>query len=426
MVYNIKHEISLLFVLRQKGVFMQELTFKEIYNALLPKLKMLLVILLIGAVVGGCVGVARTYASIAYGTTIGFYVNPKRSDEGGTNQSQFGVYGAYGVYVMDNMTKLLASESFAEDLLLDDDGLPIEDVLKKETDRTELDRLISEARGPIKEAEEAKLAVEEMSKLVNESKLAYTTASSAANKANNDYLSLVSAKAPDNEISKAKTEAEEALAAEKQAKLDFESAEQEMIVKQHEANQKNDNMQEKVAAVLSVWRQSAVYVDYINTITDSVTYSFYNDKDMQAGNTDSLAKSFIYVNISVADSEETAKFIYERINEILPKFVETNMAVPSGYAGTNCHRITRLDEVKQTGSDELFSGAIKYAVVLGLLALVLAAVFVVLVDWFKKWSAQNKSTVGAELNTSDVALGDGSVQSSSKSDDKGEGSPEWQ
>lgn len=426
MIYNIRYEDTEQFVFCvSKGAFMQEITLKEIYNTLAPKLKVLLIILLIGAVIGGCVGAARTFTSMTYGTTIEFYVNPKRSDDGGNNQSQFGVYGAYGWHVMDNMTKLLASESFAEEMLLDDDGLPIEIVLKKEPNKTEIDRLIAEARVPIEAAKEAELSAEEITEIVNEKKLAYTTASSAANKANNKYLSLVSAKAPEEEISEAKAEAEEALATEKQAKLDFDAAEQEKVVAEQEVKQKKDDAQKKIKAVLDCWRQSEVYVTFIKLIGASVSYSFYNDRDMQTSNTEALAKSFIYVTISTPSSENVAKFIYERINEVLPRFVEDNMAVPSGYVGTNCQRITRLDEIKQTGSYELLSETIKYAVLLGFIALVLSMVFVVLVDRFKKWRAINKSAQGEELNTSDVSLGDGAVRQTSESNEKEENAPEW-
>lgn len=328
---------------------MQEITFKDIYNTLLPKLKVLLVILLIGAVVGGCVGVARTYASITYGTKIEFYVNPKMSDEGSENQSQFGVYGAYGWHVMDNMTKLLASESFAEKMLLDENGLPIETVLAKETDRAALDAKIAEAKAAITEVENAKAAESETSK---------------------EQLAELEAAA-----------------------------------------------QEKVSAAIDLWRQSEVYSEYVAMITESVKYSFYNDSDIKVNNTDALAKSFIYVDISTTENEETANFIYERINEVLPIFVEANMAIPSGYIGTNCQRITRLDEIRQTNSDGLLGSAIKYAVVLGILALLLSMAFIVFIDRFKKWSALNKSATGAELNASDVTLGDGEVRPTS---DKGE------
>ena len=339
-------------------VFMQELTFKEIYNAILPKFKMLLIILLIGAVVGGCIGVARAYSSIAYGTTIEFYVNPKRSGESENNQSQFGVYGAYGWHVMDNMTKLLASESFAEDMLLDDDGLPIDSVIKNDVNKAKLDAKIAEAR-------------EAISKVKN-------------------------AEESENEIT------EEQLAALKA------------------------DAQKKRSDAIELWRQCESYSTAIATITHSVSYSFYNDTDMQVSNTETLAKSFIYVKISTANNEDTAKFIYDRINKILPRFVEANMAVPSGYIGTNCQRITRLDGIKQTGAGNLLDSAVKYAAILGTLALVLATIFVVCVDRFKKWRELNESTEGAGLNTSDVTLGDGAVSSASEITDKAEGAPEWQ
>ena len=404
---------------------MQELTFKEVYNILVPKLKLLLVILLIGAVVGGCIGAGRTFSSMSYGTTIEFYVNPKRSDDGGNNQSQFGVYGAYGWHVMDNMTKLLASESFAEDMLLDDEGLPIEKVLKSEPDRTEIDRLIAEARGPIKDAKDAELAVEDITEIVNEKKLAHTTASSAANKANNKYLSLVSAKASEEDISEAKAEAEETLAAERQAKLDFDAAEQEKVILEEEEKEKKEIAQHKIAAVLDYWRQGEVYVAYINMIKASASYSFYNDRDMQMSNTESLAKSFIYVTISTPNNKLVAEFVYDRINEVLPRFVEANMAVPSGYVGTNCQRITRLDEIKQTGSYELLSETLKYAALLGILSFVVSMILVVFVDRFKKWCALNKTEASASLNTSDVALGDGAVRPTGEAKVKEENAPEW-
>ena len=103
---------------------MQEISFKQIIKILVPKFKLLVLLVLIGAICGGSVGAARTYSGRYFGTTIEFYVNPKRSDDATANNSQYGVYGAYGRHVMDAMIKLLASESFTEKLLLEDDGLP--------------------------------------------------------------------------------------------------------------------------------------------------------------------------------------------------------------------------------------------------------------------------------------------------------------
>ncbi len=404
---------------------MQELSFKEILKTLIPKLKVLLVILLIGAVAGGCIGIARTYAARFYGTTLEFYVNPKKGDDNEINQSQFGVYGAYGWHVMDNITKLLSSESFAEDMLLGDDGLPIEEVLSKEEDRTSIDEKIEAAKGPIKEYKDALAAAEAAAEDYAQKQLAYATASATASKANTTYLSLVNAGASDAEKQQAKQNAEDAATAETQAKLELEAAEQEKILKEKEAQSKQKASNEKTEDVLELWRETEVYGEYITLISKSVKYSFYNDTDIQMNSTEALAKSFIYVNISVSKSEEFANFVYDRITEVLPRFVEVNMAVPSGYTGTKCQKITRLDNIEQTDSGELFSAAIKYAILFGILAFVGAAVCIVLFERGKVWVTANKAIFTSDGD--DVSLGDDEVSTIDVEEAaEGDSSVEWQ
>ena len=139
--------------------------------------------------------------------------------------------------------------------------------------------------------------------------------------------------------------------------------------------------------------------------------------------TEALAKSFIYVDISAAQSEEMARFMYDRINEVLPRFVEEKMPVPSGYVGTNCQRITRLDEIKQTGSGALFSAAVKYALLFGALVFILGAVCIIIVDRSKKWYQANKTDLTGADN---VSLGDESVETASDITNKNDGAVDWQ
>ena len=146
---------------------MQELSFKDIVKALLPKMRLLIVIFLLGAFLGGALGVFTKYDDHSYGTRIDFYVSPKPDEDSKKNDSQFGVYGAYGWHVMDNITKLLSSESFAEQLLLGDDRLPITMAIPaRDTEEGALLREKMEAiREPLKEynkaQEEKEAAIEE-------------------------------------------------------------------------------------------------------------------------------------------------------------------------------------------------------------------------------------------------------------------------
>ena len=95
----------------------------EIFHLLLSKLKLLILVVIIGGIFGGAFAIWRTIDINYHGTEIQFYVNPdkKETSEGG---SQFGVYGAYGRHVMDNMVKLLSSESFTEQLILNTKPVP--------------------------------------------------------------------------------------------------------------------------------------------------------------------------------------------------------------------------------------------------------------------------------------------------------------
>ena len=375
---------------------MQELTFKEILKTLIPKTKILIVILLIGAVLGGCVGVASSYAEQFYGTEIVFYVSPKPGADSGKNDSQYGVYGAYGWHVMDNITKLLSSESFAEELLLGENGLPIESILEKETDRTQLDEKIAKAMGPISDAEAAKKLVDEADEVLSQKKLEYANASSEAAKANSNYLSLVSAKADAELIEAARLVSEDTASKEQQKKHELDAAEQDRQLKYNDYQVKHNNSLSQIEDVLGIWRTSEVYREYVELISRSVKYSFYDDTDLKVGtSTETLAKSFIYVNINVSESVELADFVYDRVTEVLPRYVRENMAVPSGYAGTNCQRISRLDEIKQAETGALLVTAIGWAVASGILAFIIVAVAMVVSSRTKEWVALNKKELTA-------------------------------
>jgi hypothetical protein len=159
-----------------------EISLSEIFKALLRKVKVLVLALLIGVIVGASFGVIKTVNVKYYGTKIDFYVNPKKdSTTVIENNSQYGVYGAYGLHVMDNMVTLLNSDLFAERLTLNKDGLPLngEDtfeevdgviVLKTKASSlvndASLNALIETARTAILEAKNAQKAVEEAEKAI--------------------------------------------------------------------------------------------------------------------------------------------------------------------------------------------------------------------------------------------------------------------
>ena len=377
---------------------MQEFSLKEIFKTLIPKIKVIIAIVIIGAVLGGCVGVASSYAGAYFGTTLEFYINPKRGDNMGGETSQYGVYGAYGMHVMDNITKLLNSDSFAEELLLGENGLPIETMLAKESDRTAIDAKIAEAIGPINETEAARIALEEAEETLAEKKLEYANATSLASKLNSNYLSLISSTNPkEEEVAEAKRLSEEASTAEKQAKYDQEAAEQDAKLKKSEYQSKQKVSLEKIEAVLTLWRKTDTYKTYLEIMKSSAKYSYYREDEIQVGTSaEALAKSFIYVDLKATQDEVTAQFVYNRINEVLPRYVQENMAIPAGYIGTNCVKITRLDGIKAVSMTQIIISGVKVAAICGVLAFVLAAGWIVVSKYSKAWYSSIKAEIAEE------------------------------
>ena len=344
----------------------EEISLAEIFKILWRKVKVLIFALVIGAIFGGSLGVLTTFNEKYYGTTVEFYVNPKKDENQINNESQYGVYGAYGRHVMDNMTKLLGSESFAEQLLLDDDGLPTK--FLSDENRAEIDAKIAEAGTPlaikksaVKTADDARTAMAEAQVVYNQKAKEWET----------ELQILVAGGATVVEIETAREqclgEAKRALETAQDAKELAELAETKAI----------EDANTAVEAVRALWRETELYEELIITVTESINYRYYDETEADV---DDLARSFIYVNVSVLNDEELANDLFDQLLVMLPRYVEKNMAIPSGYIGTNCQRITRLNEVEQTNSGYMLKTAIKYALLFGAVSLVIASVVVIVID----------------------------------------------
>lgn len=245
----------------------KELSLMDILRALLAKWKILLLILLVGCIGGVAIGFVRTYGVHYYGTNLEFYVTPTKPSGTVSGESTNAVYGAYGKNVMDNIIKLMSSESFAESLIQQ-----------------------TEAEGGLPD----KYKVEKLD--------------------------------ADGTISKE-------------------------------------------------------YAKLLKKVKKSMTFSYLLASEATS-NTSDLARSFIYVEVSVLgdENEQFAIDLLKSIKTEVPEYVEANMMVPSGYDGTSCSSITVLDEIHLTNENYALTTMIKYAAILGLAALVVACVIVVIID----------------------------------------------
>lgn len=355
----------------ENNVYVQEeLTLGEIFKILWRKVKLLLLVLLIGVVVGGGFGVLTSFSEKYYGTSMEFYVNPTKEGAQVEGNSEYGVYGTYSRPVMDNIVRLLASDSFSEQLLLNENGMP------KFYDEKPSEALVE----AVTKAEPYKIAEIAAKEALNDARIATVKAQNDYNEKAEEWELGDFSEDKETYLQTAKVELNNARIAEKKAENDFKQAYEEA--------------KEFTEEVYELYRETAIYQKYVNVIKNSVSYNYYKDEDFDS--VDSLAKSFIYVKISVLEDEEFAKVLYEQLLVILPEYVMEKMPVPTGFSGTSCQRITRMDQIKRTNDGHVIKSAIKYALLLGVVSFGVACVAVVIVERSRKKTESSASPSSKE------------------------------
>lgn len=388
----------------------ESISLMDIIKLLLGKIKVLILVVLIGAIVGSAFAVWQTYDVNCFGTRVEFYVNPEKPEEStGTSSgtaaggSQYGVYGAYGRHVMDNMIKLLSSDSFAERLLLNGEDLP--DTTEKWFLDTEVDKngvsknealqqAIDEAKPYLDKValaeENYNTALSIKAEAVKEYSVAQSALSSEWKKLfqeglvdrasfnENDYFDLEVRPEPLKNAYDAYVDAQNDVTLKTTNAINAEEA---WKTAKRAASVGDDSPVEKA---LNIWRQSSTYASQLAFYEDSISYSYLEDEaDFEDAN--NLARSFIYVNISIQHSSfgqgyAIGSMLLERVKKVVPAYVAENMTIPDGYSGTNCQRITRTDNIRLTNPLYTTKQAIKYGILMAAVAFVFAAVIIILLD----------------------------------------------
>ena len=345
----------------------------DIIRVLFSKIKLLILVVLLGGICGGTFGVIHTMDMKYYGTSVEFYVNPEKPADAGTSSttanavgSQYGVYGAYGRHVMDAMIKLLSSESFTEKLLLEDNGLPSTTIYPNLSEENYTNAEIA--------MEKASDEWEKMDKLDKDRAQALEYLNECWIKAG---LSGTFTEASYNKLAQSSDLNIPSYLSD--AYLDFKDVDdlrQDALKKATAVQQETDAV---VEILLNEWRKHENYLTNLSKFQAAVKYSYLGDnEDVEDAN--NLARSFIYVDISVLNDEEFAKDLLTRVKRSVPAYIEQNMIVPTDYEGTSCTRITRNDDIRRTNPNFRRNQSIKYAILAAMAAGVIAAVLVIVLD----------------------------------------------
>lgn len=379
--------------MQEKLQMQDEISLMDIIRLFIRKLKWIILVALIAVIAGASFGYLKTRDEHHFGATIAFYVNPQK-DENSDQESEYSIYGSYGENVMDNMVKLLSSELFAETLMLDPQGLPDDAMIAKirahanggDAKADALMAKVTKARQTLDLIASKKTALDLASEDLSNARTAMYDVQTAVN---NAWADLGKGGTPSRIIITTRPEEEtynslwddyqKSIIAYNTATQTQKDARSALI---DARSQKSNAFDEALKQWRTDYSVCGYYGGELANYRWAATYSYRSPSD---GSDMNFARSFFYVNISksgkdAVSTEAFAREFRERIIEYVPMFIEEIMPIPGGYLSTNCQRITRNDHVYTTNADYAKNTAIKYAILLAAVAVVITCVVIVIVD----------------------------------------------
>lgn len=327
----------------------QEISFFELCKALLKKAKIIIAITLALLIVGGaCGAVLAVAANGSYGTRAEFYIYSEKANN----------------YILS----LIQSDSFAEALLLDENGLPAED---KDTEA------YAKALAAKKAIEEKELSIEELEEQLDEFPLELTRKQKKLSEAQAKYDDIYkllnmytqtdiefmdddAKKAHREQIAAFETSLAEARtnkeAAQEAYNLVYDASkdlEKTIADTKKEIVKLEKEADEASAGLLEAFRKRGNNDSNIHKIKESVTYEYAEGEN-------NASQALLYVNIAVKKDESFAKFLLGQISTRLADFVEEE--TPTSHAAS-CEYISTFSTVSKIQEKSIVSETIKLGVI---------------------------------------------------------------
>ena len=334
---------------------------------------MIVCIALITCIVGASLGILSSVLNRAYGCEITFYLVPADSSQA--------------------LLPLLRSESFAEKLLLEENGLPKESECDAEdyaaalkaindfNDARELKRnlkkeldLIPYSIAPIeKRYSDLKLEYEKIYDLLN----TYKTAPSDEVAKDPNHSAKIS-------------EYEEKLALADQTLTEYKQniydpAITDKLLKEEEfASIKRlvddtrlvaEELSEKL---ISKWREKDDVQEMMSVITSSVSFKYAKVMDgITADTAENQNSAFLIINVSVDNDKDAADLIIERIKSVTPEFAEQSLERLVGSIEPKCRLVSTFANTEELGGGEVIKKAVIFAAALALVSVACACTLIV-------------------------------------------------
>lgn len=370
-----------------------ETTFADVVKMFRGKMKILICVVLIAAALGAAAGAAVSFFSVSYEGSVEFYISP-------TDNS-------------NRLVQFLNSDSFAEKLLLDEYGLPLD------ADKSSQDYL--DAKAAIIAADEAREIRQELVKEHDKHYYKVSVITNEYNKLEKEYNKIF------NELSIYKNAESgsnglETLGPSHQAKVDalekdleiaraardnyatdyyypatkkLVEMEEEINIARMNANEARELAQEEAEKVLAPWREQEAVRQKVAQIRESITFEYagFTDNEQSSEEKNNQNQAFLIVNISVKKDEEFANEILVSIMDRLPDYVEKSVENLTNINEVKCQLVSTFASIETSLSGTLlFKNAVVFALVAAVFSIVIVITVVILKNMFGEETKSNKKT----------------------------------
>lgn len=351
------------------------LTVVDIAKLFRGKLKLFICLALAAFILGGALGVGMSFLDRSYQTDITFYLEP-----GDKSQA---------------LLPLLQSETFAEKLLLEENGLP----KKEECNAQDYENALA----AIEEYNAARELRKQLRRELDLLPYSVTPIETKYNSLKTTYTEIYDLLntyklAPSDEVAKDEAHAEkiaeyEAALAIAKAELDaYKSETYDPAIANKQATEEEyaktkrllidtrDKAEDACEKVLSKWREDREIQRLISVITESISFKYTKIVD-SADAKDTVENqncSFLVISVDI-DDPELANTLIDKIKSVTPYFAETNVERLSDISEARCTLISPFAGINDYRASDVIKDAVKYAIVSAVAAVAVACIVVVVV-----------------------------------------------
>lgn len=371
----------------------KEITIADIWHVFVKNIKLLIIITLIAAIVGGALGGLFTWAGYTYGATLEFKISSIDST--------------------DSLLYNLNSESFAEKLLLEENGLPP----RADCNAADYDAALAaietynQARETKKEIKreldryqtssisfEMDVLDSEYNKIFEQLKVYKTTYSDVIASEETHINTMRELEEQFNAVAeKRQAYREETYLPAMQKKTELQEKYSRAVLDLTDARREARELTEKV---LDAWREDDEVQKMVLDISKSVKYSYrqLEEEDKNKSNTtttdteEQKNSRYVVATVAVEGDEELADFIVSRLKSRAKPYIVEHIEEITSSVQVDCTLISSLSTDNLENSSIVVQ-AVKYAVIIGIVAFILAYAVVALKEYI---GSESKKAVTAQ------------------------------